>query len=134
MLGGKYDNLGEIRDSIEEFCQNLDVERKDILEQIGGYTDQFRKDIFEKSKKEVSPLEHDYREKRKIIQDLGQKVNNKEIDNVCLELEKLEKDKLIKELYSVIKQHQNNETTTSSPIEHLQTLVSNKHDENSHKK
>ena len=49
-------------------------------------------------------------------------------------LEKLEKDKLIKELYGVIKQHQNNETTTSSPIEHLQTIVSNKHDENSQKK
>lgn len=126
LLGGKHDNLYQIRNNIEEFCQNLDVERKEVLDKIGSYTDQFKRDVKEESKREVSPQDSDYKEKRKIIENLGKKVSNKEIDNLCLELEKLEKEKLIKELYGVIKQYQHTDKSEISPIDHIQTIIKKK--------
>jgi hypothetical protein len=73
---------------MEKFCEHLDDQKKSIRRE---------------AKSKIGPLEPGWKQKRAIVEEMGKKINGIEIDNLILELEKYEKDRMICELYGVIR-------------------------------
>ena len=73
---------------MEKFCEHLDGQKKLV---------------YRNAKRDIGCMEPGWKEKRAIVEEMGKRVNDVEIDNLILELDKYEKDRMIRELYGVIK-------------------------------
>ena len=84
MVGGKGDNLKDVRQDIDKFTSDLRSERVEMISSFFNKIDIHKQTYKNQSKKVIRAGEPNSKQKRKLVTGLADKIKTNEIDNLIL--------------------------------------------------
>jgi hypothetical protein len=84
LIGGKTDNLKDVREDIDKFTSDLRSERVEMIHNFFNKIDIHKQNYNNQSKKVIRAGEPNSKQKKKLITGLADKLKTNEIDNMIL--------------------------------------------------